>query len=407
MKLLIYGINYYPELIGIGKYTAEMSEWFAARGHQVEVITAMPYYPEWETHKDYKKKIWFTEIIKGVRVHRCPIYVPKNVTGKTRILHDFSFLFSSAFFWIRCFFKNYDAVITIYPPLISGFFPTLYKRLRRKPMIFHIQDLQVDAAKELGIIKNKRLINILERTEKIWLRNATCISSISIGMQERILKKGVPIEKYFSLPNWVDTELIKPQKKDIAYLKELGFRENDKIILYSGSMGEKQGLETILNVAEKFVDRKDLVFALAGEGMMKEKLLKEAIERNLRNVKFLKLQPFDKLPAFLNIADIHLILQKKAASDLVMPSKLTGILAAGGLAIVTTEEKSNLFKILKDASAAILIEAENEKLLTVTIRENIDNQNPEMRANARKFAERNIGIDSILTGFEKFLLSLS
>jgi colanic acid biosynthesis glycosyl transferase WcaI len=406
MRLLIYGINYYPEVIGIGKYTAEMSEWLAERGHQVEVITAMPYYPEWKTHKDYKKRGWYTEIIKGVKVHRCPIYIPKNVNGKSRIIHDFSFLLSSALFWISCFFKSYDAVITIYPPLISGFFPTLYKIIRRKPMVFHIQDLQVDAAKELGIIKNKTLINILEKTEKIWLRYATFVSSISMGMRERILKKGVPAEKYFSLPNWVNTDIIKPQQKDVAYLKELGFRENDKIILYSGSMGEKQGLETILNIAGTFIERKDLFFVLAGEGMMKEKLLKEAIERNLCNVKFLKLQPYNKLPAFLNLADIHLILQRKVASDLMMPSKLTGILAAGGLSIVTTEEKSDLYKILNEANAAILIEPENETLLIRAIQKNIDGENIEIRSNARKFAIENISIDAVLLQMEKFLQNI-
>jgi colanic acid biosynthesis glycosyl transferase WcaI len=407
MRLLIYGINYYPELIGIGKYTAEMCEWLAARGHQIEVITAMPYYPEWKTHKDYKGKFWQTEMIKGVKVHRCPIYVPENVNGKTRIIHDFSFLLSSSFFWISCFFKSYDAVITIYPPLISGFFPMLYKTLRRRPVIFHIQDLQVDAAKELGIIKSRSLINILERTEKIWFKHSTYVSSISAGMRERILKKGVPAEKYFSLPNWVDTDIIKPQQKDTAYMKELGFGEDDKIILYSGSMGEKQGLETILHVASSFTERKDIFFVLAGEGMMKEKLSKEAAEKGLHNIKFLKLQPNHKLSAFLNLADIHLILQKKVASDLVMPSKLTGILAAGGLAIVTAEEKSNLYKMLNEGHAAILIEPENETLLTRTIQENIDNQNFEIRSNARKFAEENISVHSILLRLEKFIQNLA
>jgi colanic acid biosynthesis glycosyl transferase WcaI len=406
MRILIYGINYYPELIGIGKYTAEMSEWFAGRGHQIEVITAMPYYPEWKTRENYKRKFWHTEIIKGVKVHRCPIYIPKNVNGKTRIIHDFSFLLSSSLFWISSFFKNYDAVITIYPPLISGFFPTLYKTIRRKTIIFHVQDLQVDAAKELGIIKNKSLLHILEKIEKLWFNHATYVSSISAGMKERILKKGVPAEKYFSLPNWVDTDIIKPQEKDVAYLKELGFGENDKIILYSGSMGEKQGLETILNVATRFVERKDIFFVLAGEGMMKEKLLKEATEKKLSNVKFLKLQPSHKLPAFLNLADIHLIIQKKVASDLVMPSKLTGILASGGVAIITAEEKSNLYKMLNEEHAAILIEPENETLLFCAIQETIDNQNLEIRFNARKFAEKNISINSILLQLEKFLQNI-
>jgi colanic acid biosynthesis glycosyl transferase WcaI len=407
LKLLVYGINYHPELSGIGKYSAEMCAWLAARGHDVEMITALPYYPAWKINKAYQGKLWHSEIIQGVKVHRCPLYVPSKVTGASRMLHEMSFMLSSSLFWFSRFFRSYDAVIAIYPPLAIGFFPVLYKMLRGKTFIMHAQDLQVDAAKELGLIKNKSLLNILEKIEKFYFKKARIVSSISEGMKNRIILKGLPVEKYFSMPNWVDTEFIKPLNYDPSYKKKLGFNPDDRIILYSGNMGEKQGLEVILNVAASFADQKNLYFVLAGEGMMKKKLMEEAGQRKLHNIRFMDLQPYEELPDFLAIAEIHLVLQKKVASDLMMPSKLSGILSAGGLAIVTAEPNTTLYNLLTEYRMAILIESENETALQGAIQKALTNSgNHELKINARKFAEKKLNINTILLPFEKLLIEM-
>ena len=109
-----------------------------------------------------------------------------------------------------------------------------------------------------------------------------------------------------------------------------GYQPDDIICLYSGAIGEKQGLESILNVAEKLTDRKRLKFVICGSGPYKDKLILEAKNRNLNNVNFLPVQDKEIFNEFLNMADLHLILQKANAGDLVMPSKLTTILATGG-----------------------------------------------------------------------------
>jgi colanic acid biosynthesis glycosyl transferase WcaI len=201
----------------------------------------------------------------------------------------------------------------------------------------------------------------------------------------------------------VDTDKIKPQAKDMEYLQELGFSKTDKIVLYSGSIGEKQGLEMILEVAEALKERKDVFFVLAGEGMMKEKLQKDALKKGLSNMKFLPLQPYEKLSRFLSIADLHLVLQKKAASDLVMPSKLTGILAAGGIAIVTAEMNSKLYGLLNKHDTAVLIEPESSNALEEAIRRNLDSKPDEIGQNARTYAETNLSINSSLLPLEEIL----
>src|SRR5882762_6991653 len=127
MRILVYGINYHPELIGIGKYTTEMCEWLAEQENEIEVITAMPSYPNWNVHNSYRGKWWFTETINKVKIHRCPLYVPAKVTGTSRVLHEISFGLNSLVFWLPRLFRRYDVVICIAPPLQLGLAGVVYK----------------------------------------------------------------------------------------------------------------------------------------------------------------------------------------------------------------------------------------------------------------------------------------
>jgi len=407
LNILIYGINFYPELTGTGKYTGEMAEWLAARGHLVDVITALPYYPQWKIYESYKIKRWHKETINGVNVYRVPLYVPENVNGKTRILHEISFNLNSLVYWIPKFFRKYDVVIGICPPMQMGLWPYIYKTTRKKPFVFHIQDLQVDAAKNLGLIKNKKLLNLLEKIEKFFLRKATIVSTISEGMKRNIRGKGVKGDNIFLVPNWVDTDFIKPLPKEQSLKKEFGFKDDDKIILYSGNIGEKQGLEIVINVAEHIKSKRNIHFVFVGEGAAKSRLISMATEKELETIKFFPLQPYEKLPDLLAMADLHLVLQKRSASDLVMPSKLTGILSAGGVAIVTAEEGSTLYDVIENNKIGIVVKPENEEALLVSIQNNIDTDLKETKKNARSYAENFLNKDNILKKFEELLFNTS
>jgi colanic acid biosynthesis glycosyl transferase WcaI len=407
MKILVYGINYHPELTGIGKYTGEMCAWLAAQGHQVEVITAMPYYPQWKIDDQYVDKKWFTETVQQVKVRRSPLFVSQKVNSKNRIIHEFSFLLSSKLHWIASLFRKYDVVISIYPPLIVGVFPLLYRLIHRKPWVFHIQDLQVDAAKELGMIKNKFILNTLFRIEKFFLRKSTRISSISPGMKKKILNKGFPESKYLNLPNWVDTVFIRPMPVEQSLRSRLGFGAEEKIVLYSGNLGEKQGLEIIIQAAELLKDISNLRIVIAGEGAAKRRLEELTKNKQLKNIYFMSLMPYQDLPAFLNMADIHLVLQKKEASDLVLPSKLCSILSVGGVSVVSALEDTTLYNLVKDNNLGMVIEPESATALANAINELIDSSPIEqIKINARNYALQNLSIGQILGNFEEELKSL-
>jgi colanic acid biosynthesis glycosyl transferase WcaI len=402
VKILVYGINYYPELIGIGKYSSEMCEWFADQGHEVEVITAMPSYPHWKVNDLYSGKWWHTEIINKVKIHRCPLYVPSKVTGKTRILHELSFAISSLVYWIPCLFKRYNVVICIAPPLQVGLAGVIYAAFCKTLFVYHIQDIQLDAAKQLGLIRNQTMLSFASRFEKFLLKKSHVVSTISEGMANKIKAKGVPAEKIIYLKNWTDTNRMVPQEPDEQLRLMFGIDSSKKIILYSGNIGEKQGIEIIIDVAES-LKNSNFVFLIIGAGAFKERFEKIVLTKSLNNVKVFPLQPLDMLNKLLSIADIHLVLQKKSASDLVMPSKFSNILSVGGVAIVTTEKGTTLYEIIEKNKIAIIAEPESPVALRNSIVSNINSDLSEYKRNARLYAIEHLEKSIIMKNFQHFL----
>ncbi|QEC68596.1 colanic acid biosynthesis glycosyltransferase WcaI [Panacibacter ginsenosidivorans] len=406
-RILLIGGNFSPEPTGIGKYNGEMIQWLSDNGYECGVITTYPYYPQWKLKEPYKNHSWYKkEIIKQpgdksfgtITVYRCPHYIPSNPTGKTRILHDLSF-FISALFQLLMLLpgKKYDVVINVSPPLMPGLLAILYKKIKNARFIYHIQDLQVDAANDLQMIRSKKLIRFLFALEKYILKHADVISSISPGMIKKIKTKIDQQIVFF--PNWSDTSFFYPINDKTDLKKEFGFKNEDKVALYSGAIGEKQGLESILFAAKAFQNFSGLKFVICGSGPYKEKLEAISKEMELNNLFFLPLQPLEKFNRFLNMADMHLVIQKVNAGDLVMPSKLTNILAAGGLAIVTANQGTSLYELIDEYKMGILTEAEKQEALNNSIKIALNSNSLVIIQNARKYAEENLSVNKVMQRF--------
>jgi len=397
MRILIYGINYSPDLTGIGKYSGEMGSWFAQQKHEVAVVTAMPYYPYWEIKKEYQNKLWLKEIIEGVTVYRCPLYVPKKPSGLKRMLHDVTFFFTSFFLFFGLLFrKKYDLIITVSPPFHIGLVSLFYRFFKGARILYHVQDLQIDAAKELNMIKSKFLLFILMEIEKFIIKRVTYVSSISSGMLRKL--KGKVNRDFLFFPNWTDVDQFYPIANSSHLKSEWGFSESDKLVVYSGSIGEKQGLDALIRIASALRSENDIKFIICGVGPFKENLKQMAISLDLRNVFFLPFQEKYVFNRFLNIADVHLVLQKGDASDLVMPSKLTTILSVGGLALVTAHKGTSLYEIITQYDMGIVIMPEDESLLKQSILSCCRLSYQIQKNNAREYAKRFLSKENILNG---------
>lgn len=388
-----------------------MMKWLAANGYDCTVITSYPYYPQWKVQEPYDKvKSWYKKeelqvasSVNGggrLKIYRCPQYVPAAPSGAKRIMLDFSFALS-AFFKVMTLLprKKFDVVIAVVPPFHLGLLAILYKKLRKAKFMYHIQDMQIEAARDLQMIKSKKLINVLFGLERYIFKQADIVSSISDGMIRKIHEKAG--KDIFFFPNWVDVTLFHPLDNRAALKQEFGFAPRDRIILYSGAIGEKQGLESILHAAKKMQHREDLKFLICGSGPYKAKLEEMAKNMGLKQVIFFPLQPFEKFNRFLNMADVHLVIQKANASDLVMPSKLTTILAVGGLALITANPGTSLHDLVDRYNMGILVNAEDQQALDEGICRAVDNDAATMQANARTYAETYLSIGKIMSRFEE------
>jgi colanic acid biosynthesis glycosyl transferase WcaI len=346
MRILVYGINYTPELTGIGKYSGEMVEWLSKQGHELHVIAAPPYYPAWQVGGGYSSWLYRREVVSYTQlpassayaeavVYSCALWVPSRPSGLKRLIHLASFTLSSFPVMLRHLFWRPHVVLVIEPPLMCAPATLLVSKLCRAKSWLHVQDFEVDAAFDLGILPSGFLRRMVLSVERSLMRLFDCVSTISPNMLDQITSKGVAQDKAFLFPNWVDTQLVYPLESPSLMRADLGIPADSVIALYSGNMGEKQGLEIVLEAAKWLMANQGIRFVLCGDGASKRKLFNSY--GNLPNVTWLTLQPLDRLNDLLNMADIHLLPQRTNVADLVMPSKIAGMLASGRPVLATAD----------------------------------------------------------------------
>ncbi len=340
MKILLYGLNYAPEAVGTGRYTGELGAWLAARGHRVRALAAPPYYPAWKIAPG-AKRWWRRETLAGVRVTRAPLYVPRRPRGLTRMLHLASFALSSlpVALWQGLVWRP-DVVLAVAPTLAAAPGAWLAARLGGARAWLHLQDFELEAAFGLGLARGGWLKRLALRLERRLLRRFDRVSSISPAMLRRLADKGVRPDRLVEFRNWADCQAIRPTPPDAALAAALGLPPGRKVALYSGNLGEKQGVEILVEAAQRLAGREDLVFLLVGEGSAKARL--EAAAAAHGNILLRPLVPLEQLNALLSLATLHLLPQRADAADLVLPSKLTGMLASGRPVVATAAPGTGL-----------------------------------------------------------------
>lgn len=403
MRILIHGLNFYPELTGVGKYSGEMAEYLQGQGHLLRVITSVPYYPEWKKPEAYRKFKFYREEWQGIQVIRCPIYVPGKGSGLKRFLHLGSFAVLSIFPLIRSIGFRPDIIISIAPTLISAPFSLLLAKIIRKPAWLHIQDFEIDAAFNLKLLPN---IDILTRItfwiEKRIYRSFDYLSTISRDMLAFLREKAGPDANITLFQNWVNTKEIHPTGND--FRKDFGFGEDQFIVLYAGNIGSKQGLSVIIDIARALADNPHIQFVFCGEGVGKESLVQ--MSRGLANVHFFPLQPFEKLNDLLNMADLHIITQRAAANNLVLPSKLSGMFASGKPVLGICERDTELADTIQAVGIFVEAGAQNEAVAAIDRLYNERDYANRLGKQGREFAEKNWEKEKILGQMNALLLGI-
>jgi colanic acid biosynthesis glycosyl transferase WcaI len=342
MRILLIGINYAPDLIGVAKYNAELCDALTSLGHEVRVITAPPYYPEWSIPQAYRGWGYCSEIINNVPVTRAPIYVPARPTGTRRLVHHASFALTSLWPTVSAVLRwRPDVVFSVAPSLMSAAFSAWIARRIGATSWLHLQDFEVDAAFDLGLLGNRRLRAPMVAVERRILRSFDCVSTISPQMLDRLASKGVDREKIYEVRNWTDTSQITPGDRLTRFRQQLNLDASHFVALYSGTMSNKQGLDLIVEAARSLDQTASPIrFVMCGEGPHRAML--QSLAAGLTNIQFLGLQANGTFAELLKTADAHLIPQRAEAADLVLPSKLGGIFATGRPVIVMARPDTGL-----------------------------------------------------------------
>ncbi len=235
MKIHVWGINYSPEVTGIAPYNTVLCEFLHEQGHQPRMISAFCYYPAWQKLPTESRSIFRTDLMEEVPVHRCWLYVPRRVTPLRRIAHELSFVVTS--FLRQLILPRPDVLVVISPPLLLGFAAWVLTRIKRAPFVFHVQDLQPDAAADLGMIREGVFLEMLRWLERFAYKRSSMVSGISKGILSTFSEKMVPISKQIFFPNGVDLPDYQKLPGRNSFRDRYKIPNDAFLAIYSGNMG--------------------------------------------------------------------------------------------------------------------------------------------------------------------------
>jgi colanic acid biosynthesis glycosyl transferase WcaI len=412
MKVILWGINYAPESIGIAPFNRELCEYLAGRGHHVTAVTAFPYYPHWRKQPGDRGRWHRAETAGGVSVHRCWCYVPAVVTSLRRIAHELSFGLVSTLRILAL--PRADVYVVVSPPLALGFFAWIATTLKRSRFVFHVQDLQPDAAVGLGMLKRGWLVRALYGLERLAYAKAAVVSGISGGMMTAFRRKGVPPAKRLLLPNWLRIAAGSPSEakgRDEAR-RHFGIADGTLLAVYAGNLGRKQSLEILIEAAF-------LLMAAPSDGAARVRLIiagdgaaRPDLEQCLRShpgtgVQLLPLLSDDEYAALLGAADVALITQATGTGQFFFPSKLLSVLAAGLPVVAVADEDSELSHAVREGGFGHTVQPGDAIGLAAALR-SLGESPAQLAAWAgRTVWVRQFSRETILPRFEQMLLDVA
>ena len=402
MRVIVWGINYAPEITGIAPHSVALCDFLKSRGYDVEMLTTFPYYPWWRKRAEDQHQLYRTDIVNDVPVHRCWHYVPARVSPLKRMVHEATFILTSTMRGL--FLARPDVFVIVSPPLPLGPAAWFVAGMKRAPYIFHVQDLQPDAAVGLGMLRQGWFTRALYWLEAFAYRHAARVSGISEEIVEAFRRKGVSQAKLVLFPNTI----VVPHESEVPargdFRARHGFDPGEFLAIYAGNLGVKQGLDILLDAAELLRSQPKIRIVIGGDGAERSNLEAGAAKRNLSNVSMLPLLSGREYHELLVDADISLITQQSGSGNAFFPSKLLVTLAYSCPVVTVADEESALARAVANAQCGKNVSPGRAEHLANCLRGLSANRRPlrhwgaNGRAYVEQFEQRRV--------LDKFLLEL-
>lgn len=358
-RLLLVSTNYAPEHAGIGPYATQIAEHWAAAGDEVHVLAGMPHYPAWRVDPAYSG-VWRVEEERaGVRVHRRRHLVPPRQTAAKRALFEATVLGYGLL--APPAMGRPDAVVAQMPSLGGGLVGARIARRHGVPYVPVVQDLMGAAAAQSGIRGGGRVASVAGAVEAYVLKQAALVGVIHESFVSKVAAMGVPDERIRLVPNW--SHVSPPVRSREETRARLGWRPGQTVLLHSGNMGLKQGLEVLVETA-----RLDpaLRVVLMGDGNQHQHL--RALAGGLPNLDFQPPAGDDDFSDVLAAADMLAVTQRASVLDMSIPSKLTSYFAAGRPVVASVAAEGGTAGEVERSMAGIVVPPEDPRALLDVVR---------------------------------------
>jgi len=401
MRILIHTMYYLPDMGSAPILMDELASSLAARGHRVEIITTIPRPPH---NRGYEGKLFVRETRNGVSIKRYPTNFTVHPIGRLIAWT----VYTLATLWNLRTVRRGDIVFLRLPPLQLGLTGILARFLRGASVILNVQDIHPDLSIEAGLLRNPLAIRIARAFEKWIYDGHDRIVVISDGFRRNLLAKGVREDKISIIPNWVDTDFIRPLPKDNPVARRHGLHDVFSV-MYSGtiSISSFETLTRILEAARFLANDPGIRIVIVGDGLKSSDLRARAEALRLGNVDFLPFQPYADLPSLLASADGLLVPLDKDKSFLSVPSKLYNFLAAGRPILGLATESSEVFQIIRDAECGLCAPPDDPVRIAAAVRalKEAPDRRAEMAVHGRRLAEDMYSRRSVVDAFEKLMES--
>jgi glycosyltransferase involved in cell wall biosynthesis len=387
--------QYYPPEVGAPQVRLPcLAGELARNGREVRVLTAMPNYPTNRVFEGYRGRFFSRENIKGVPVDRTWIYAAHGRSVAKRLANYGSFTISSLLRIVTL--QKPDVLFIDGQPLLLGLHGLILKTLRNVPYIYHVPDLQIDVAEQLGFIRGRNL-RFARGLEDVFLHHAWRVSVPTRSFIDAISLRDVPVERITFLPSGVDIEHFRPLPPNNALRRRLGL-EDRKVFVYAGTHAHYQGIDVILKAAALLRAHPDVAFVIAGDGPERARLIRLASELQLTSVSFPGQWSYEELPSLYSIACCSLAtIRALPVAKKMRLAKLLPALACG-VPVLHSGEGEGADIIAKNQCGIVLPSEDPVALANAILgMANDDNKQRSLSRRARQLAEREFGWGPIVT----------
>ena len=373
----------------------------ANRGHELHVVTSLPWYRKHQVEQVWSGALWRVEKTNWGSITRVQPFAGKTKSNLLR--RAVGFILFSYLVGLRALFagkvwRRVDGVLAMSPPLTLGLIGWHTKLFRGGKLVFNIQDIFPDAAIETGAITNKKIISFASWLERTSYKCSDSVVLLSDDLANNVQSK---IEQKFHkrvkvIPNFVDTQAITPMSRMTKYRTELGI-DDALVVMYAGNVGFSQSLEMLVSAARELPQ---LIFVINGEGAARESLKKSA--HGLSNVRFGDYQDVSRLSEVLATGDIHVVPLKRGLGSVSVPSKTYSILASGRPVLAAVDLDTEVPRILAAADAGVCVEPDNSGAFISALRAmTLDPKTlSEMGERGRKWVENHASPASVAQRYE-------